>query len=416
MSNCIDHVLLARYQVSDPRVSDNERAAIDEHLSECTFCAAKYNLLLAAQEAMAERLYPDEALPELDCAGMARAIVVEEARRAEAQLAAARQRLLRKRAFRRVARLAAACLLLVAIPVLACAGPDLWRAMTGTSSGGSISELPLDVPLSASVDADPNSSVETTIGFSCPMGTETTLSALQSLDMAVAEQVLRTEVAASLPHRGAEYEAWARKEYPHVMALYDILVGRPPSLAVLPEDVRAALAQLEQRRPRWNGAPVNVPSWAEALYDGVAKADRPTGWQALLVYSGEIFKFDWPDSVDDRNVNVTLDGIKRAAVVAGYPVGEDAVQMTNTKMPAAYPALLADNACLARNVLRHIAISMDIVDTATTKALSASATDALLAFQNPPNTDCNRRATMELLTHFFDTRDDSLGRIRCLAN
>ena len=51
----------------------------------------------------------------------------------------------------------------------------------------------------------------------------------------------------------------------------------------------------------WNGVPANVPEWAERLYADTPEPERPTGWRALLIYSGGIFKFDLPETLDEPN-------------------------------------------------------------------------------------------------------------------
>jgi hypothetical protein len=113
------------------------------------------------------------------------------------------------------------------------------------------------------------------------------------------ELVAQAEVDAMLPHTDAEYEAWARQEYPHIMWLYDVLTQ-------------------PQYGMEWNGEPANVPAWAERLYAEVSAADRPRGWRALVVYSGEALNFDYPTEPGQPNVRPRLESVQLAAAVAGF--------------------------------------------------------------------------------------------------
>lgn len=100
-----------------------------------------------------------------------------------------------------------------------------------------------------------------------------------------------------LPHTEAEWEAWAREEYPHVMWVYDVLT-------------------LPEYGINWDGKPVNVPEWANCVW--VDPAIRPTGWRALVCYSGEILKFDCPSTVYEPKVKPTIRAMTLASAVSGY--------------------------------------------------------------------------------------------------
>jgi hypothetical protein len=116
---------------------------------------------------------------------------------------------------------------------------------------------------------------------------------------AIGDFAAKAEVEVMLPHTEADYEAWARKEYPHVLWLYDVLTR--PEYGIC-----------------WNGEPVNVPAWAARLYAGTPPENRPKGWCALLIYSGEVFRFDYPTAPGEPNVKPRIEALQLAAAVAGF--------------------------------------------------------------------------------------------------
>ena len=180
-----------------------------------------------------------------------------------------------------------------------------------------------EVSLGTSVqrDREPVTATDPSVTSDCqtPLALEYEQKALSAI---LKNQLSMAEVDAKLPHMEDEYEAWARKEYPHIMWLYDVLMGRiPTSLAdssasrtlsfgvddsgaptiTLPgeEGIPITFAfVLPDGWPKntalWDGVPANIPEWAQRLFADLPEPERPTGWRALLVYSGEIFKFDHP--------------------------------------------------------------------------------------------------------------------------
>ena len=93
----------------------------------------------------------------------------------------------------------------------------------------------------------------------------------QQLDMAI----VKVEIEAILPHTDEELEAWARREYPHIMWLYDVLK-------------------------------------TECAYEGT--------WRDLLIGSGEIFRFDYPIRPGDPSCRPRIQSIVAAARAAGSRV------------------------------------------------------------------------------------------------
>ena len=104
------------------------------------------------------------------------------------------------------------------------------------------------------------------------------------------------QVQMLLPHSEAQWEAWARKEYLHIMWVYDVLTK--PKYGI-----------------NWDGKPVNIPEWAKKVWTD--EATCPTGWRALMCYSGEVLNSDYPEAVDAPNVRPTIQTMKIAAEIAG---------------------------------------------------------------------------------------------------
>lgn len=110
------------------------------------------------------------------------------------------------------------------------------------------------------------------------------------------------QVKMLLPHTEAQWEDWARHEYPHIIWVYDALTE--PEYGI-----------------NWDGQPVNIPEWAKKVWTD--EVTRPTGWRALVCYSGEILKFDCPETIDAPNVNPSIQAMKIASLVAGYDLRFD---------------------------------------------------------------------------------------------
>ena len=230
-------------------------------------------------------------------------------------------------------RAAAAILLLAATPVLAYMGARVLL----TKSDGRTAELTRD---SVSTDQAADHGVGEHAWNHRSDGTPPAVphdarpdpeSDLVSIDAIAATANLQLELAALVPDTEEEYEAWARKEYPHIMGLYDILTDKHGLMEVQRGQSRNVLdtggdgswpifeANVEELLP-WDGLPTNIPDWGRRLYKDTSEAERPTGWRALLIYSGEIFKFDWPTSPEEPNCGSTQLAIEQAAAVAGFAV------------------------------------------------------------------------------------------------
>jgi hypothetical protein len=62
----------------------------------------------------------------------------------------------------------------------------------------------------------------------------------------------------------------------------------------------------------WGGVPASIPDWAQRLYANTLEPERPTGWRALHVYSGEIFRFHFPEALDEPNCIPTAEAMQWA--------------------------------------------------------------------------------------------------------
>ena len=209
----------------------------------------------------------------------------------------------------RIRYLAAACFLLLALPALAYLVPLAWKAVFApapSSQSDTISTTPgactpREVGPFVSAKGKTPATAETPRDKRIPL---TPLRAWSptldpALKRAIGDFAVKAEVEAMLPRTEAAYEAWARKEYPHVLWLYDVLTR--PEYGIC-----------------WNGDPVNVPAWATRLYAGTPPESRPKGWGALLIYSGEILRFDYPTALGELNVKPRIEAVQLAAAVAGF--------------------------------------------------------------------------------------------------
>ena len=419
---------LYAYAWCEPDLSEAECTEIMRHLAVCECCRAEFDEIEATIDAVGPLLYPDDALPPFDVEAMAKsiterieqgdtgreiALVHEFTQGSEPRFAdespyggLCHGAFAWLGANKRLAAMAACAVLLVAGPVLAhVAGAvrDCFDDAEDPIETGEqvalqretlpVPEMPGDAVKPAEADASASAyKIDSDI--------------TDSLDAELARQAARAEVEAMLPHTEAEYEAWARREYPHIMWMYDVLIGKqgltqaergtsgdgsvpafppPPDspagrlvsfgmsddgnpTITLPdaegnkvtlcavsekrglpsvrashnhaserdygwlspsfrESVAADETGLESSTPitltipsePWDGVPANIPEWAQRLYAATPESERPTGWRALLIYSGEVFKFDFPETLDEPNCIPTADAMHWA-----LPIGDGA--------------------------------------------------------------------------------------------
>jgi anti-sigma factor RsiW len=275
-SPCLTAMEVASYV--DGFATPEECRRVEEHIVVCQECRAAIEDIAAV---VAEPLDEYSAPPSPELIAFVLNAVAEEQARLKSQADASRPRHAddaakhQPKPTRRLSWLAAAaCLLFAVIPALAYVGSHLTASWRDVDNQAFTDETPADTSLDADIasaddrSADAANSVErvTTEGRE--------LSELLDQEMTTAaEQALLQTL---LPQTEEEYEAWARKEYPHIMWLYDVL--RSP-----------------KNNFHWDGS-----------------------WQELVVESGEVFRFDTPRSPQDSNCLPRLDAIVRAAAVAEF--------------------------------------------------------------------------------------------------
>ena len=282
---------------------------VERHLERCPGCAAEYEAIREVCDALQAKRSAelDLATPETMLERVLDCIRAQEAGEPGRAFVPGR---LGAPKWRPAAAIAATCLLLLAIPVLAYVGVQAWQAAQEEESGSGQATV-------AGTDAGPLGTVDHIHGDEVlgPHEAETPSAPRRddaigdSFERITTETFMAAQVETMLPHTEDEYEAWARKEYPHIMWLYDILT------AVVEDD--------PETKPLWDGISVNIPDWAERLYADIPESDRPTGWRALVIGSGEIFKLDWPTNLDGPNCAPSIKAIQDAAAVAGYSAEPD---------------------------------------------------------------------------------------------
>ena len=291
---------LYAYAWCEPDLSEAECTEIMRHLAVCECCRAEFDEIEATIDAVGPLLYPDDALPPFDVEAMAKsiterieqgdtgreiALVHEFTQGSEPRFAdespyggLCHGAFAWLGANKRLAAMAACAVLLVAGPVLAhVAGAvrDCFDDAEDPIETGEqvalhretlpVPEMPGDAVKPAETDASASAR-------------EIDSDITDSLDAELDRQAARAEIEAMLPHTEAEYEAWARREYPHIMWLYDFLID--PSNGT-----------------EWNGT-----------------------WQQLLLQSAEIFRFDWPRSVNESNCQPRIQALISSAHVVGFEI------------------------------------------------------------------------------------------------
>jgi hypothetical protein len=306
--SCPDDMTVAAF--IDGNLRGEELRQVEAHLAVCRDCALAVEEL---REDLAEPLEPippeeSERFVAFAMAAVQRQWDARNERNAKAKRD--RERARRVSRFRRFAAVAACFVAVLAISVVAhrqymlrsdsagrhesaasATSRDSGASLPGTEATGSA----WSVASAASSAGAPGEQA----AYRAKQPASQELLADADVQKDLDELLAQAEVDAVLPHTDAEYEAWAREEYPHIMWLYDVLTK--PEYGI-----------------EWNGDPVSVPTWGERLYADVPPAERPKGWRALVVYSGEALRFDYPTDPGQPNVRPRLEAIQLAAAVAGF--------------------------------------------------------------------------------------------------
>jgi hypothetical protein len=275
--------------------------------------------------------------------------------------------------------------------------------------------------------AQPNQQAEGASGVSG-------VSAIIDRTLSTASQQALAE--SGLPQTAEQRATWARKEFPHVMDLYDLITADTSPVGVLATSIepacvlvvpgpRAADMQASMQctlaapaAAPWDGTPACAPEWAEAM---PGRSGWPCGWQALVVFSGEIFKLDCPESLAENNVKPTVEGVLAAARIAGWVVrdGAGSDRYAQPQPPAVTPEYvnrLASNLELVQSVVAYVAVSSELVETPEFMEVAGLAR-SLLRETYSSTSPCKRSAQTRqvLLNELFSRRRDALealaGRI-----
>lgn len=302
-------------------LSPAEFLAMERHLQTCPHCAQEWQETEAALEelealtpigrqlqSVSEEEFMAELWTKIDAAE-------EEEVRARKRISSdpARERWNARNFPAWLPRLAYAVLLFLSLSALAYLGPHVRRQMAGPRAmdrAAAWTDRPSAKPQLMQAGAPRSDGTgagrlpdATPVWPLKPLSQCSAFNLEPELDSQIDQVVAEIRVRMLLPQTEAEWEAWARKEYPHIMWLYDVLTKPENGI-------------------NWDGKPVNIPEWAQRIWNDPAV--RPTGWRALVFYSGEILKFDFPDSIESPNVRPTIHAMQLSAAVAGFDLRLDA--------------------------------------------------------------------------------------------
>jgi len=404
---CLTDAELASYL--DDMASLEEARRVERHVCRCPVCAE------ALDHAHVMLIGPPAGSESLPPAPLMRAVLIAAAEIRGAKAAAA-GRGKRLAPARRFSAAMAALLLAVAIPAIACLAAYGILAHRAPAPGRSATVL-MTTP--SSTCPEPKKPAQRPAGLSALIDQKLSSAAQQAL------------AESGLPQTAEQQAAWARKEFPHVMDLYNLIKSGGSPIVILTVSNRVmvmpaaraadlnALAKYELVAPGgggWDGVAVWAPEWAQYVYAGSA---LPSGWQALLVLSGEVFKLDCPRSLQDHNVNPTIQGALAAGAVAGWAARQDAALLSLQLPPPSsavtpeYVSVLASNLELAQSVVAYVAVSSELVQTPAFAEIAALA-KSLLEEMYSSTSPCKRSVqTREvLLQDLFARRQQALRRAR----
>ena len=238
---------------------------------------------------------------------------------------------------------------------------------------------------------------------------------IAGMDAMLEPELAMARVEAMLPHTEEEYEAWARREYPHIMWLYDVLMGQIPTspadspsgrtvsfgtddsgapVIMLPDDEGNVTmftfplpAGWSKSKPLWDGMPANIPDWAERLYADTPQLERPTGWRALIIYSAEVFKFDYPTTIEQPNSEARIGALEAAAAILKENHGATSSPCIYFKDPPEnYIPHLALHCNLAERTLLFLIAASDLIDRPAWQDVSDCLRHTLIL--NSPDSKC----------------------------
>ena len=261
---CRQH--LGAFYLWDDSLSDAELSEIERHVNACSECGKIWDEFRVNQDRIVEA-----ALPSFDKERVL-GKVLREIDSHDGSETRERQGYSLPNGWS--LRFAGVCLVLLALPVLARFGLELAKnqmkevSPEATIQSGLDSSSPTDSPTNTGRDKAVVPQLESDYAHTAigPDDSELELLNLPGKD------IERTFLLATLPQSDDQLEKWARKEFPHVM-------------------------------------------W---LYDELRELDDTLSWQDLLVRSGEIYRFDWPTNPDEPCILPRLSALVRVAEAIGW--------------------------------------------------------------------------------------------------
>lgn len=361
-------------------LSLREHARIEGHLAECRACRAEYAMIRNAanaewaSQAVNLGLNSPEQTSRLVLARIKAKVAAQEAYRTTVWPAT------------RAKLVIAACLLIITAPL------SVYLAIQSWSVVGKDGQLPPEALLAAA-DSDALAklaSLPSDSKASTKPDTSTTPPASsgieESLDAIVTDIFIKAEVGTELPHTEDEYEAWAREEYPHIMWLHDLLTDPENGID-------------------WQPAPIQRSEDPSRPDERFTQASL--GWRKLLIDSGEVLKFDFPDDPEKLHCVPSIEGLQLATAIAGYglELTEDGPwllpeldyaegdlpatridlyrietlalpALANLEIPADYAMTLSKNTALTQSTLKYLCVSSRLANLPALESLSAQVCDA----------------------------------------
>jgi hypothetical protein len=387
----------------DPCLSKHEFRAIERHLQNCSACAEQWTNVYEIHELIEQGIaaaQPTKATPEVIAERVMAKIDAYEAERANKGL---RQRIVLKR--RLALALVSACVLIIALPLLAHFGNYVWKAIRPEKAEQSRTEISFQKTRPRTTPGEPSE-------MSAPENVRRANRAIQlepllglEITRHVKEVVIGAQVEALLRNTEEKNERWARREYPHVMWLYDLLKD---------------------------------------------KFDYHGTWQGLLIGSGEILRFDYPLSLGEPNCEPRIEGIRAAAATAGFkarlsPDGEFLLPplvwadiegagaslklsliagerekgpaIPKDEMPVGYIEEIANHPRLVESVLTYLTVSGQIAGTPELEDFAAKTKNLLFKLlSNDASCDFVPYGLRAALEQIFNLRKEILAAKTAVAN
>jgi len=182
------------------------------------------------------------------------------------------------------------------------------------------------------------------------------------------------------------------------------LVGLPATICL----------SIDRNAIPWDGVLANIPDWAQRLYANTPESERPVGWRARLVYSGEIFRFHFPEALDESNGIPTAEAMHWALLAGDHArvfpevgatagVSTASPRATDRKsdpqealekdgdLLALYAIAITRDLPRAKSVLQNVCISVSIRATTEAELLVGSRGKPFMALCGRLEAQCSAR-------------------------